>query len=111
MNYFKEEFLQKQRLAFVSAFQMLQANVGAKENPVWVDGVVLRCEVTEAKEALFQVAFVDLVESADSICELRLIDQDGDVAAQLDKNLTHAYGEGIYVTLKILITEIAMEVV
>ncbi len=111
MNYFKNEFLQKQRLAFISAFKMLQANIGTKEVPIWVDGEVLTCDVNEKGEAIFQVAFVDLVESTDPVCELRLIDQEDEVAAQLDKNLAHAWGEGIYVTLKILINEVEMEVV
>lgn len=111
MNYFSEPFMQKQRLAFISAFKGLQANIGTKANPNWIDGEILTCEVNEEKEAIFQVAFVELVESTDPVCELRLLDQDDEVAAQIDKNLLTAYGEGIYVTLKVLMNEVDMEVI
>lgn len=111
MKYFTEKFMNKQRKMLLFSLAKAQANVGTKELPSWTDGKILKAEIQEDGIILFQVAFLDIVPMLADVCQIRLIDQDGDVAGISDKEIKTARGQGVYETIKINLFESGFEVI
>ncbi len=111
MNYFTEEFMNKQRRRFVSSLKKAQVNIGTHAEPNWIDGEILKAEVNEDGLAIFQAAFIDLIPMKAEVCQIRIFDEDDEVASLVDKKVLTALGQGVYETLKIDIFQTDVEVV
>lgn len=111
MNYFTEEFMNKQRLHFLNSLSRAEANIGTHLNPSWVSGEILKAEIDEDGMVVFQVAFIELVSMLVTVSQIRIFDSEGDVASIVDKEISTARGEGVYETLKVNLFQNEVEVV
>lgn len=109
--YFSEAFMLARKQEFVQSLGSMQVNIGTLENPTWISGDVIKAVVDDDGVMIFQCAFVDTVELECSITQIKLLDKIGDTAAIMDKAITTAYGQGVYVTVKIKMTETEWEIV
>ena len=59
----------------------------------------------DGNKVVIYVVFTDLTASAVTITGLRVIDVDGEVAAQKSESITMAAGQGVLIKLELPITE------
>lgn len=109
--FFTNEFLQARRQDFVDSITTAQANIGTPESPEWKNGTILKADVTNDGLIIFTAAFLDLVYSTASVCQIRLYDKDNILVNQRDVDVDTVYGQGVYTKLTINLFESNMEVI
>lgn len=109
--YFSEAFMTARKQEFVDSLGSMQVNIGSAENPNWITGEVIKQLVDTDGNMIFQCAFADTTEEECAVSQIKLCDQLGDTAAIMDKAIVTAYGQGVYVTVKIRMIETEWEIV
>lgn len=109
-TYFSDLFLRDRKQEFVNGLGSMLVNIGTVGIPKWVEGQITKQTVDDTGVMIFQCAFTETAEKECTVRQVKLLDKKGEVAAVLDKTITTAYGQGVYVTVKIRMTETAWEV-
>ena len=100
MAFYTEQFLNKRRHWWMKSIAKVEALVGS----TWYTGAIQKKELEDEKIVIHAV-FSDLTASACTITSLRVIDIDGDVAAQKSENIKTAAGQGVLIKIDLPITE------
>lgn len=100
MAFYTANFLKKRREWWMRNIHKVQASVGS----TWYDGVIQK-KALEGEQIVIHAVFTDLTASAVTITGLRVIDVDGEVAAQRSESITKAAGQGVLIKFELPITE------
>ena len=98
--FYTEQFLQKRRNWWMKNLIKVEANVGS----TWYEGDIEEKEL-EGDTIVMHVVFENLTDLACTISSLRVIDIDGEVAAQTYENITTAAGQGVLIKIELPIKE------
>lgn len=109
-TYFSDSFIRERKQEFVNSLGSMLVNIGTTDIPQWIEGQITKRTVDDAGVMIFQCAFTETAEKECTVCQVKLLDVKGAVATLFDKSITTAYGQGVYVTVKIRMTETAWEV-
>ncbi len=100
MAFYSANFLKKRREWWMRSIAKVEAAVGA----TWYTGTIQK-KALEGNKIVIHAVFTDLTASAVTITGLRVIDVDGEVAAQKSESITKAAGQGVLIKLELPITE------
>lgn len=100
MAFYTDNFLKKRREWWMKNIAKVQAFV---EN-TWYTGHVQR-KTLEGDTIVLHVVFTELTDIACTITNLRVIDIDGETAAQKAESITKAAGQGVLIKIELPITE------
>ena len=100
MSFYTDNFLAKRRQWWMKNIHLVQAFVGS----AWYTGEIQKKEVVGGKIVL-HVVFSELTEMSCTITSIRVIDIDGETAAQKSESITKAAGQGVLIKLELPITE------
>ena len=100
MAFYTDNFLKKRRQWWMKSIAKVQAFASGE----WFTGAIQRKTLDGAK-IVIHVVFADLAEPACTITNLRVIDIDGETAAQKSESITTAAGQGVLIKLELPITE------
>lgn len=100
MAFYTDNFLSKQRMWLLHNIEKVQAFVGS----VWYTGDIQKKKL-EGNKVVLHVVFPELTEMSCTIASIRVIDIDGETAAQKSENITKAAGQGVLIKLELPITE------
>lgn len=100
MSFYTSQFLQKRRDWWMKNIAKVEILVGSS----WYTGTIQKKEI-EGDKIVIHAVFEALTASARTITSLRVIDIDGEVAAQKSENITKAAGQGILIKLELPIVE------
>lgn len=100
MAFYTDNFLKKRRLWWLKNIDKVDALVGS----TWHTGTIQKKEL-ENDTIVIHAVFPDLTDIACTITGLRVIDIDGDVAAQKNESITKAAGQGVLIKIELPITE------
>ena len=100
MAFYTENFLKKRRQWWMKNIAKVQAFVGS----AWYTGTIQK-KALEGDKIVIHAVFTDLTDTACTITSLRVIDIDGETAAQKSENITKAAGQGVLIKLELPITE------
>lgn len=100
MAFYTSTFLNKRRQWWMKSIQKVEAFVGSK----WYAGTT-QTKKLDGEKIVIHAVFPDLTALACTITSLRVIDIDGEVAAQKSESITKAAGQGVLIKLELPITE------
>lgn len=100
MSFYTKNFLQKRRNWWMKNIVKVEVLVGS----TWHTGDVQKKEI-EGDVIVMHVVFASLTASACTITCLRVIDIDGEVAAQIYENITTAASQGVLLKIELPIIE------
>lgn len=100
MSFYTENFLNKRRIWWMKNIAKVEALVGS----TWYTGTIQK-KALEGEKIVIHAVFSQLTDLACTITNLRVIDIDGEVAAQKSDNITKAKGQGVLIKLELPITE------
>lgn len=100
MAFYTSNFLEKRRRWWMKNIVKVEAFVGS----AWYTGTIQKKELVGDK-IIIHAVFSELTASACTITSLRVIDIDGETAAQKSENITKAAGQGVLIKLELPITE------
>ena len=100
MSFYTEQFLNKRRIWWMKNIAKVEALVGS----TWYTGAIQKKELKGDKIVIHAV-FSELTASACTISSIRVIDIDGEVAAQKSENIKTAAGQGVLIKIELPITE------
>ena len=100
MLFYTSNFLEKRRVWWMKNIAKVEVLVGS----TWYTGTIQKKEVGGEKIVIHAV-FTDLTDLVCTITCLRVIDIDGEVAAQKTENIITAAGQGVLIKLELPITE------
>lgn len=100
MAFYTDTFMHKRRQWWLKSLVKVQAFVGSS----WHTGTIQK-KALEGEKIVIHAVFDDLTTSACTITGLRVIDIDGEVAAQKSESITKASGQGVLIKLELPITE------
>lgn len=100
MAFYTDNFLKKRRLWWMKNVAKVDALVGS----TWYAGAIQKKEL-EGDTIVVHAVFSDLTDLACTITGLRVIDIDGEVAAQKNESITKAAGQGVLIKFELPITE------
>lgn len=98
--FYTENFLQKRRNWWMKSLVKVEVLVGS----TWHMGAIQK-KAIEGNAIVIHAVFEELTAAANTIISLRVIDIDGDVAAQIYETITTAAGQGVLIKLELPITE------
>lgn len=100
MSFYTDNFLEKRRIWWLKNLVKVEVLVGS----TWYTGA-LQKKAIEGENIIIHAVFEELTASACTITSLRVIDIDGEVAAQKSESITTAAGQGVLIKLVLPITE------
>lgn len=100
MAFYTANFLNKRRQWWMKNI----AKVEAFADSMWYTGTIQK-KTLEGEKIVIHAVFPDLTDSACTITNLRVIDIDGETAAQKTENITKAAGQGVLIKLDLPIIE------
>ena len=100
MAFYTDLFMNKRRNWWMKSIHKVEVLVGS----TWYTGAIQK-KAIEGDAVVMHVAFEELTAAACTITALRVIDIDGDVAAQIYKTITTAAGQGVLIKLDLPLTE------
>lgn len=100
MAFYTDNFLAKRRRWWMKNIAKIEAFAGSK----WYTGAIQKKNV-DGDKVVIHAVFSDLTASAFTITSLRVIDIDGEVAAQISENIKTAAGQGVMIKLELPIVE------
>lgn len=100
MAFYTEKFLTKRRQWWFKNLHKVQVFV----NSTWYTGTIQK-KAIEGDQIVIHASFPELTGTACTISTLRVIDIDGEVAAQVSESITKAAGQGVFIKLELPITE------
>jgi len=100
MAYYTKTFLEKRRRWWMKNIAKVEAQVGN----TWYTGAIQK-KALDGEKIVIHAVFADLTATACTITQLRVIDIDGEVAAQKSEKITKAAGQGVLIKLELPITE------
>lgn len=100
MPFYTENFLNKRRQWWMKNIAKVQAFEGSE----WYTGTIQKKKLEDEK-IVIHVVFPDITELSCTITSLRVIDVDGEIAAQKSESITKAAGQGVLIKLELPITE------
>lgn len=100
MAFYTDTFLNKRRQWWMKSIVKVQAFVGSS----WYTGTIQK-KALEGEKIVIHAVFDDLTALACTITSLRVIDIDGETAAQKSENITKAAGQGVLIKLELPIIE------
>ena len=100
MAFYTDNFLKKRRQWWMKSIAKVQAFDGSS----WHTGIIQK-KALEGEKVVIHAVFADLTASACNITSLRVIDIDGETAAQKSENIQKAAGQGVLIKLELPITE------
>ena len=100
MSFYTEQFLNKRRIWWMKNIFKIEVLVGS----TWYTGAIQKKEL-EGDKIVIHAVFAELTAPACTITSLRVIDIDGEVAAQKSENIKTAAGQGILIKIDLPITE------
>ena len=95
----------------MSALSYIQINAGDFDTPIWLKAIPIKKELREDGQIFFQCACTEIARYSEPIRQIRIIDETGDIAAEVECDLLTAYEQGMYVTVMIDLKEIGWEVI
>ena len=98
--FYTDKFLQKRRNWWMKNIAKVEVLVGS----TWYTGAIQKKSL-EGDKVVIHAVFEDLTAAACTITSLRVIDIDGEVAAQIYETITTAAGQGVLIKLELPITE------
>ena len=100
MLFYTPNFLEKRRVWWMNNIAKVEVLVGS----TWHTGAIQK-KALEGDKIVIHAVFADITASACTITSLRVIDIDGDVAAQKSENIIKAAGQGVLIKIELPITE------
>lgn len=100
MAFYTDTFMNKRRQWWMKNIVKVQAFVGSS----WHTGTIQKKSL-EGEKIVVHVVFDDLTDTSCTITNLRVIDIDGEVAAQKSESITKASGQGVLIKLELPIIE------
>lgn len=100
MKFYTEKFMEKRRVWWMKSIAKVEVLVGS----TWHSGAIQKKYIDDDKVVIHAV-FSDLTALVCTITNLRVIDIDGDVAAQKTENITKAAGQGVLIKIELPINE------
>ena len=100
MAFYTENFLKKRRTWWLKTLLKIEAFVGS----TWYAGTIQK-KTIDGDKIVLHAAFPDLTALSCTIIGLRVIDIDGEVAAQKSESITKAAGQGVLIKLELPIKE------
>lgn len=100
MAFYTSNFLNKRRNWWMKNIAKVEALVGS----AWSPGTIQK-KALEGDKIVIHAVFPDLTTFACTITSLRVIDVDGELAAQKSESITKAAGQGVLIKLELPITE------
>lgn len=100
MAFYTDNFLKKRRQWWMKNIDKVQAFVGSS----WYTGAIQKKEL-QGDIIVIHAVFAELTDTAGTITSLRIIDIDGEVAAQKSESITKAAGQGVLIKIELPITE------
>ena len=100
MAFYTPNFLKKRRVWWMKNIAKVEALVDS----TWYTGTIQK-KALEGDKIVIHAVFADLTASACTITSLRVIDIDGEVAAQKSENITKAANQGVMIKIELPITE------
>ena len=100
MAFYTDNFLKKRRQWWMKNIDKVQVFVGS----TWYTGTIQKKSL-EGDKIVIHAVFSDLTASACTITSLRVIDIDGETAAQKSENIQKAAGQGVMIKLELPIKE------
>ena len=100
MAFYTDNFLNKRRQWWMKNIVKVQAFVDS----TWYTGDI-QTKKLDGEKIVIHAVFPDLTDLACTITTLRVIDIDGETAAQKSENITKAAGQGVLINLELPITE------
>ena len=100
MAFYTANFLEKRRRWWMKNIVKVEAFVGS----VWYTGTIQKKEL-EGDKIVIHAVFSELTATACTITSLRVIDLDGETAAQKSESIKKAAGQGVLIKLELPITE------
>lgn len=100
MAFYTDNFLKKRRQWWMKNIAKVQAFVDS----TWYTGTIQK-KTLEGEKIVIHAVFTDLTALACTITNLRIIDIDGETAAQKTENITKAAGQGVLIKMELPLTE------
>lgn len=100
MAFYTEQFLKKRRVWWMKSIAKIEALIGS----TWYTGTIQKKEL-DGNKIVIHAVFTELTAQACTITSLRVIDIDGEVAAQKSENIKKAAGQGVLIKIELPITE------
>ena len=100
MAFYTPNFLKKRREWWMKNFVKVEVLVGS----TWHTGAIQK-KTLENEEIIIHAVFTELTAAACTITSLRVIDIDGEVAAQKSENIKTAAGQGVLIKIELPIIE------
>ena len=100
MAFYTDNFLKKRREWWMKSIAKVQAFASGK----WSEGTIQQKKL-DGNKIVIHAVFTDLTAPACTITSVRVIDIDGETAAQKSDNITTAAGQGVLIKLELPITE------
>ena len=100
MAFYTDNFLTKRRRWWMKNLHQVQAFMGS----AWYTGEIQKKEL-EGDKIVIHVVFSEIAGMSGTITSIRVIDIDGDTAAQKSENITKAAGQGVLIKLELPIIE------
>ena len=100
MAFYTTNFLAKRRKWWMRNIAKVEALVGS----TWHTGTIQKKDL-ENEKIVIHAVFPDLTALSATITSLRVIDIDGEVAAQKAESITKAAGQGVMIKLELPILE------
>ena len=100
MAFYTSNFLRKRREWWAKSIVKIEVLVES----TWYTGAIQK-KALEGDKIIIHAVFSDLTASACTIASVRVIDADGEVAAQKSERISKAAGQGVLIKLELPITE------
>ena len=100
MAFYTDNFLLKRRNWWLKNIHQVQAFVGSS----WYIGEIQKKEL-QGDKIVLHVVFSELTSMSCTITSVRIIDADGETAAQKSESIIKAAGQGILLKFELPITE------
>ena len=100
MPFYTDQFLKKRREWWMKNIAKVQAYADSE----WHTGTLQKKEL-EGEKIVIHAVFDTLMDLACTISRLRVVDIDGEIAAEKSENIIKAAGQGILIKLELPITE------
>ena len=100
MAFYTPDFLKKRRMWWMKTIAKIEVLVDS----TWHTGNIQK-KTLENEKIVIHAVFADLTAPACTITSLRVIDIDGEVAAQKSENIKTAAGQGVLIKIELPITE------
>lgn len=100
MAFYTDNFLKKRRQWWMKNIHAVQAFA----NSAWHTGEIQK-KAVEGDKIVLHVVFSELTGMSCTITSIRILDVDGETAAQKSESITKAAGQGVLIKFELPITE------